>query len=817
MQKRILGLIGIIVLWSNLAEASIVSLPRYTGDISSRYNEANIGKTEKLSCAERGKVDKPSDSCQKCVNEYAGCCDYIECSTASNCYKYTSADAEKYTCASSCQDRSGKHYKDCRYQLTCKDVLGMTTEEASPYIAAGFYCSQAKTTCKIVNGTTLGSCKQSSVSLGGESNSGSLGGMISGGSTSEQSIICYTCTCPEGTYNTVQGGKSCTVSHQVGNSKCYTCGCPAGTYGEDCKACPTGSYSSTAGASTCRGCPAGYGAKTGVTGATSQEAACSICPQGTYKANIGLGSCTACPTGYDAIAGVTGATSVTQACARSCVQCSTAIYPLLTCPSHAVCEECTPKNCEDNTTRYKISYCEDGYKQSGTSCVAKTCEELGYLSSIPSGQNCTPITTTAGRCYTNCSNQYSTCQEWLDGTGHNAIVVTGGFASIAKEGKYDEILYSSDDTIETEYNVPLLKHNVTIAPASIYEQESGGLCKSAVKSLSFGNFIANASTIKIIGTQLYVGDTLESNGGLFKISLSDDSSLQANGLINAISGSIDITGGKIIGNIPDITIQNSNYVNLESDTSNNYFEGIYITGENSSLSATIVDVDEVNLYQGASLNLTHARSIYEIYISTILNYCSSCGISIGTPGEDVVIEEGIRMEAPGDYNLTIFGNVSMGGDLDVVKSGVYAPEYIPYINIQGTLNMNNHAILLNGALQLAVAGHGKLLNPSSIKVNLPPDSIYGSYDYSIDLNQIEIVVGNGGAIKMGGVCRMLGSDMFIRTYRNKCSCTSVIPSCYCPGNMTITSLSQMYNYASDSNGYPIKGTPLSSMGSSCSY
>ncbi len=328
MQKRILGLIGIIVLWSNLAEASIVSLPRYTGDISSRYNEANIGKTEKLSCAERGKVDKPSDSCQKCVNEYAGCCDYIECSTASNCYKYTSADAEKYTCASSCQDRSGKHYKDCRYQLTCKDVLGMTTEEASPYIAAGFYCSQAKTTCKIVNGTTLGSCKQSSVSLGGESNSGSLGGMISGGSTSEQSIICYTCVCPEGTYNTVQGGKSCTVSHQVGNSKCYTCGCPAGTYGEDCKACPTGSYSSTAGASTCRGCPAGYGSKTGVTGATSLEAACSICPQGTYKANIGLGSCTPCPTGYDAIAGVTGATSVTQACARSCVPCDRASYPL---------------------------------------------------------------------------------------------------------------------------------------------------------------------------------------------------------------------------------------------------------------------------------------------------------------------------------------------------------------------------------------------------------------------------------------------------------------------------------------------------------
>ena len=836
MQKHlILGVCCSLFIFLSTVQAAVVSLPRYTGDLSGRFNDGGRDETN-IGCSQKGMYAKPTDPCQICQGAVGDCCTSISCSTSSECYQYSAADASKYICSGMCTDGNGTHYKTCKYRLTCADVNGLTSIEANPYISAGFSCSQTRTTCTIM-GTSLGSCTQSSVVNGGSSSGGlvsggsvggfvpsiggSLGGSLGGiGSSDRQSITCYICLCPAGTTSEPEEGKTCTPTVQHGNITCYSCEdniCPLGTYGEDCTPCPTGTYSNMVGASTCKDCPAGYKSKSGVTGATSQAAACEICPEGTYKTNIGPGSCTSCPTGYVAISGVTGATSMAQACTKACIKCSTAMYPLLTCPSHAVCEECTPKNCEDNTTRYKISYCEDGYKQSGTSCVAKTCEELGYLSSIPSGQNCTPITTTAGRCYTNCSNQYSTCQEWLDGTGHNAIVVTGGFASIAKEGKYDEILYSSDDTIETEYNVPLLKHNVTIAPASIYEQESGGLCKSAVKSLSFGNFIANASTIKIIGTQLYVGDTLESNGGLFKISLSDDSSLQANGLINAISGSIDITGGKIIGNIPDITIQNSNYVNLESDTSNNYFEGIYITGENSSLSATIVDVDEVNLYQGASLNLTHARSIYEIYISTILNYCSSCGISIGTPGEDVVIEEGIRMEAPGDYNLTIFGNVSMGGDLDVVKSGVYAPEYIPYINIQGTLNMNNHAILLNGALQLAVAGHGKLLNPSSIKVNLPPDSIYGSYDYSIDLNQIEIVVGNGGAIKMGGVCRMLGSDMFIRTYRNKCSCTSVIPSCYCPGNMTITSLSQMYNTARDYNGYPIQGTPLSSMGSSCSY
>ena len=358
MQKRILGLIGIIVLWSSLAEASVVSLPRYTGDISSRYNEANIGKTEKLSCAERGKVDKPSDSCQKCVNEYAGCCDYIECSTDSNCYQYTSEDAKKYTCSERCTDRSGTHYKTCKYRLTCADFKELTQIETTPYTSAGFECWQTFYSCAI-QGTSLGVCVLGSIA------DGALGGISSG---DKQSITCYMCRCPIGTSTSPETGKECTVSHQVGNMKCYTCGCPAGTYGEDCKACPAGSYSSTAGASTCQGCPAGYGSKTGVTGATSQEAACSICPQGTYKANIGQGSCTACPTGYDAIAGVSGATSVTQACARSCVPCDRASYPLSSCPAHAICEECTPKYCDNTAKSYKITSCEGGYALSGNAC-----------------------------------------------------------------------------------------------------------------------------------------------------------------------------------------------------------------------------------------------------------------------------------------------------------------------------------------------------------------------------------------------------------------------------------------------------------------
>ena len=850
------------------ANAALHYLPRYQANLSGRENTGGRDKTN-LSCSQKGMYTKPSDSCSICIGEDQGCCASIECNKTKGCYAYDSDYADQNSCTlqgDSCYDTATHKtwYKTCVPE-TCmtednKDYLishnspGSTScEEVTP---GCWWCKcpedwwlQEK--CSSISRYTDGAAwtkfcyplwdsteKQrymlecaAGYYLVNENNGCWHCLQCPSGKTSKPGAVgaesCKTCSagygyegdpdkpCPSGTFSTKCGEcKKCTL-YQGWTAKKDA---PEATTSreEACEKCPLGTYRELK-AEECQPCPAGYEPRKGAsTGAYLLKAACTVCPEGTYKASSGTEACTPCPTGTVAISGVTGATSQAQACGKDCIKCSTATYPLLTCPSHAVCEECTPKNCEDNSTRYKISYCEEGYKQSGNSCIAKTCEELGYLSSIPEGMTCTPITTTAGRCYTNCSNQYSTCQEWLNATGHNAIVVTGSFDAIVKQGKYDEILYSSDKEISSTYIGSSQQYNVTIAPASIYEQESGGLCKSAVKSLYLEDFSAYNSTVKIMDTKLRI-DNLTSEGGVFNLVMSDDSSLEVGENISASVGSIKITGGSIVNDIGDINIQNSNYVNIGPDTSNNFFQGISIVGEDSSLSAKIVNVDDISLSQGASLNLTQARSIYDIYVSTILNYCSSCGISIGTPGEDVVIENGIRMEAPGDYNLTIYGNVSMEGNLDVVKSGVYAPEYSTMININGTLDMNNNDVLLNGGLLLSVSGHGKLLNPSSIVINLPPDSTYGAYDYAVELNEIYITVGNGGAIKMGGVCRMLGSDMFIRTYRNKCSCTSVIPSCYCPGNMTITSLSQMYNTARDYNGYPIQGTPLSSMGSSCSY
>lgn len=65
MQKRIIELIGLFVLWSSIAEASIAFLPRYTGDISGRYNSGGRDKTS-LTCAQKGMYDKPTDPCKVC-------------------------------------------------------------------------------------------------------------------------------------------------------------------------------------------------------------------------------------------------------------------------------------------------------------------------------------------------------------------------------------------------------------------------------------------------------------------------------------------------------------------------------------------------------------------------------------------------------------------------------------------------------------------------------------------------------------------------------------------------------------------------------
>ncbi|GMH51290.1 hypothetical protein TL16_g00978 [Triparma laevis f. inornata] len=127
-------------------------------------------------------------------------------------------------------------------------------------------------------------------------------GMYTGNFGSTQCMECAT-----NTFSSTAGAVSCTQcpSGKTSGVGSYTCEggsddttgpttCPAGRFtdGSDCKPCPKGEFSGTAGSDECNRCPAGtYVATTGAT-------QCISCPAGKSTADsVGMDSCLMCPDG----------------------------------------------------------------------------------------------------------------------------------------------------------------------------------------------------------------------------------------------------------------------------------------------------------------------------------------------------------------------------------------------------------------------------------------------------------------------------------------------------------------------------------------
>lgn len=426
MQKRIIGLIGLFVLWSSIAEASIAFLPRYTGDISGRYNSGGRDKTS-LTCAQKGKVNKPSNPCRTCVNEYAGCCDYIGCSTATGCYPFDSAYASANKCTlggGSCYDSQTKKltYKSC-FAKTCTDMGYYPPNAVSSKESQGQTCSK--------NGKigSDGDCYTCSCPSSWSNCMCSSGGSYSycsdyckSGISSIRYIldldICLS-TNSTGTYmGTSYNINKCQVGYYKNSSGSYY-------YSQSCEACPVGTYKNTAngdGISSCKSCPSG-------TYSGSGASECRKCSAGSYQPLTGQSKCLSCTsiTNAQAINGVTGATKFSSACkcktgyswngnetspscTQSCtsVQCNSSEYPYTSNTGNSGVKyyaTCNAVNCnnEGYIDRYKATTCNEGYKLSSGKCIVKTCEEMGYLTSQPLEQTCSTITLNNGKnCYTNC-------------------------------------------------------------------------------------------------------------------------------------------------------------------------------------------------------------------------------------------------------------------------------------------------------------------------------------------------------------------------------------------------------------------------------
>ena len=73
-------------------------------------------------------------------------------------------------------------------------------------------------------------------------------------------------------------------------------------------------------------------------------------------------------------------------------------YDLVECPANGTCSECV----DDGTTKYKLTGCNAGYKQNGSSCVATcnvtNCGSEYKYTSCPTGANCSSCTATTSDC-----------------------------------------------------------------------------------------------------------------------------------------------------------------------------------------------------------------------------------------------------------------------------------------------------------------------------------------------------------------------------------------------------------------------------------
>ena len=87
---------------------------------------------------------------------------------------------------------------------------------------------------------------------------------------------------------------------------------------------------------------------------------------GDYSSTI-----TSCDIGYTlSCSGYSGGKKCCKCTCAADATCTAANYPLESEPSNANYNQCTP-GCGDNTPRYVITSCKDGYELSGNACVAK--------------------------------------------------------------------------------------------------------------------------------------------------------------------------------------------------------------------------------------------------------------------------------------------------------------------------------------------------------------------------------------------------------------------------------------------------------------
>ncbi len=233
----------------------------------------------------------------------------------------------------------------------------------------------------------------------------------------------------------------------MSDGKCYSCsnGCKSCTGPDACTECEK-AYNLESGYCIMKTCEAGMYLNTETGECLSCPATCTTCS--TVMTSSETPQCTSCAEGYKLDAAT--ATCVELNCSdaeyvkgNECLPCSGTISNCLTCSGENTCTVCengftlqngqcvgvscpagtylnmskNPATCDScsspcatcSGSATSCTSCVDGYKLSGSSCVKKSCSEMGYSTSCPSGYDSTRATTGSdGTCYS-CSKPGDYC------------------------------------------------------------------------------------------------------------------------------------------------------------------------------------------------------------------------------------------------------------------------------------------------------------------------------------------------------------------------------------------------------------------------
>ena len=238
----------------------------------------------------------------------------------------------------------------------------------------------------------------------------------------------------------------------MSDGKCYSCsnGCKSCTGPDACTECEN-AYNLESGYCIMKTCEAGMYLNSETGECLSCPATCTTCA--TVMSSSETPQCTSCAEGYKLDEAT--ATCVELNCSdaeyvkgNECLPCSGTISNCLTCSGENTCTVCengftlqngqcvgidcgagtylnmskNPATCDSCTSpcatcsgsATSCTSCVDGYKLSGSSCVKKSCSEMGYSTSCPSGYDSTRETTGSdGQCYS-CSKPGDYCSSNSD-------------------------------------------------------------------------------------------------------------------------------------------------------------------------------------------------------------------------------------------------------------------------------------------------------------------------------------------------------------------------------------------------------------------